>query len=93
MSGELPAIPLTYRVLVAPISDKPFGLRCALVKFFSHATSTKICDDDFDGEKDEWAFDKFGVEVERIYSCKTENPANDDSEYFFAKINEALKQL
>jgi hypothetical protein len=28
----LPALPLGYGVLVAPISDKPFGLRCALVR-------------------------------------------------------------
>ena len=29
---NLPEVPLGYGVLVAPISDKPFGLRCALVR-------------------------------------------------------------
>ena len=29
---SLPIVPTGYAILVAPISDKPFGLRCALVK-------------------------------------------------------------
>ena len=29
---SLPVVPVGYAVLVAPISDKPLGLRCALVK-------------------------------------------------------------
>ena len=35
---ELPAVPNGYAVLVAPVSDKPFGLRCALVEVLSRRT-------------------------------------------------------
>ena len=144
---ELPEIPTGYGVLVAPISDKPYGLRCALVKVLlrkespvislrgadgqpfsskgmldldrhmsltTHAEAVayltelgftdmrgpdgvtaeiEMCDDGCDGEADSWAYDAFGLESERIYSCKVEQQNEDSSDFFISKMRDAIKQL
>jgi hypothetical protein len=141
---SLPVVPLGYGVLVGPISDKPFGLRCALVKVLPRKTSPVIglrgasgemvstrgfwepgdydtladaeallsklgfvnhrradgfvaeiemFDDGCDGEHDGWAYDQFGIEVERIYACKEEQQSDDSSDYFIRKITNKLAEL
>ena len=95
----LPTVPVGYAVLVAPISDKPFGLRCALVK----AQDRKVdiidgaeYDDgpaDGAGEQDVWAYNVFGCDVERIASCKAEQQGDDDSAYFIRKMNRRTCQV
>lgn len=98
-ADALPALPLGYGVLVAPISDKPFGLRCALVKVLPRITEIvdgEECDDGPDesaGDVDGWAKDYFGFDVERIYSCRTEQQSDDDSAYFIKRMAEEIAKL
>lgn len=95
----LPTVPVGYAVLVAPVSDKPFGLRCALVK--AQARKVEIIDgQEYDdgpaddaGEQDQWAWNTFGCEVERIHSCKEEQQSSDSSAYFIRQITDALAKL
>lgn len=95
----LPAVPLGYAVLVAPISDKPFGLRCALVK--AQDRKVEIIDGreyddgpaDDAGEQDQWAYNEFGCEVERIHSVKAEQQSDDDSAYFIRIMAEQIAKL
>jgi len=47
---QLPAVPPGYAVLVAPISDKPMGLRCALVKALPRLTSPVVSFKNSDGQ-------------------------------------------
>jgi len=95
----LPAVPVGYGVLVAPISDKPFGLRCALVKVMSRKMElidgVEYDDGPADdaGEQDQWSYNQFGMEVERIYSCKEEQQSSDASEYFIRQISEQIAKL
>lgn len=90
---ELPAVPLGYGVLVAPISDNPFGLRCALVKLLPRITDEEGYDDGCDGEADDWAADNFRMDVERVASCKCEQESDDDSSYFIKKMREAIAAI
>ncbi|MDE2019386.1 MAG: hypothetical protein KGJ13_03495 [Patescibacteria group bacterium] len=98
-ADTLPIVPIGYAVLVAPISDKPFGLRCALVK--AQARKVEVIDGvDYDdgpaegaGEMDQWAFNVFGCEVERIHSVKEEQQSEDASQYFIKVISEQLLKL
>ena len=97
---SLPALPFGYGALVAPISDKPFGLRCALVKVLPRITEIvdgEECDDGPDesaGDVDGWAKDCFGFDaVERIYSCKAEQQSDDDSAYFIKRMSEEIAKL
>jgi hypothetical protein len=98
----LPVVPVGYAVIVAPISDKPFGLRCALVK--AQARKVEIIDgaeyDDgpADGadDEDEWAssvLDLRSSSVERIYSAKAEQQSDDDSAYFIRVMAEQIAKL
>jgi hypothetical protein len=95
----LPAVPLGYGVLVAPISDKPFGLRCMLVKV--QPRKTEIIDDaeyddgpdDAAGEEDGWALDRFGMHVKKIYSVKAEHQSSDASRYFIKVMAEQIAKL
>ena len=92
----LPTVPPGYAVLVAPISDRPFGLRCALVKAL--ARKVEVIDgqeyddgpNDNAGEQDQWAWNTFGCEVERLYSCKEYEQSCDSSAYFIARITEVI---
>lgn len=93
MTLDLPTVPVGYGVLVAPISDKPFGLRCAFVKVLPRITDDEGLDDGPDGEADQWAWNVFGMEVERIYSCKAEQQSDDDSAYFIRKMSEEIAKL
>jgi hypothetical protein len=94
----LPDVPVGYAVLVAPISDRPFGLRCALVKI--QARKIDIIDGaeyddgvaDDAGETDRWAEEQFGFDVERIHSVKTTQQSEDSSEYFIASIFRAITE-
>jgi hypothetical protein len=88
----LPTVPPGYGVLVAPISDKPFGLRCALVKVLPRLTEDGL-DDGPDGEPDGWAWNNFGMEVEKINSCKAEQQSDDDSAYFVRIMREQIAKL
>ena len=95
----LPTVPVGYAVLVAPISDKPFGLRCALVK--AQARKVEIIDGaeyddgpaDDAGEQDQWAWNTFGCEVERIHSVKAEQQSDDDSQYFIREMAAQIAKL
>ena len=95
----LPPVPVGYAVIVAPISDKPFGLRCALVK--SQSRKVEIIDGvEYDdgpangaGEQDGWAYNTLGCEVERIHSVKAEQQSEDDSEYFIRVMAEQLAKI
>jgi len=99
---SLPQVPFGYAVIVAPISDKPFGLRCALVK--AQARKVEIIDGaeyddgpaDDAGDEDEWAANAIGLRsssVERIHSVKAEQQSNDDSQYFIRVMSEQLAKL
>lgn len=86
-------IPSGYAVLVAPISDKPLGLRCALVRELPRKTDEDGLDDGPDGEIYDWARDNFGVEVERVYSCTVDSQSEDSSAYFIRKTSEAIAKI
>jgi len=99
---SLPVVPFGYAVFVAPISDKPFGLRCALVK--AQARKVDVIDGaEYDdgpaedaGDEDEWAsgaLDLHSSSVERIFSCKEEQQYRDSSEYFIRQIREQIAKL
>jgi hypothetical protein len=96
---SLPTVPVGYAVIVAPISDKPFGLRCALVK--AQSRRVEIIDGaeyddgpaDDAGEQDQWAWNTFGFEVERIHSVKSEQQSNDGSAYFIRVMTEQISKL
>lgn len=96
---SLPPVPAGYGVLVAPISDKPFGLRCALVKVMPRKMElidgVEYDDGPADdaGEKYQWAWNTFGMEVVRLYSCKEEQQSSDSSAYFIRQITEAIAKL
>jgi hypothetical protein len=93
----LPDVPVGYAVLVAPISDRPFGLRCALVKVQSRKIDiidgVEYDDGPAAGETDRWADEQFGIEVERIHSFKTEQQSEDSSQDFIRAITERLSKL
>lgn len=99
---RLPVVPVGYAVIVAPISDKPFGLRCALVK--AQDRNVEIIDGaEYDdgpadgvGEEDDWAssvLDLRSSSVERIHSVKAEQQSDDDSEYFIRVMAEQIAKL
>lgn len=99
---RLPVVPVGYAVIVAPISDKPFGLRCALVK--AQARKVDIIEgQEYDdgladgvGEEDDWAssvLDLHSSSVERIHSVKAEQQSDDDSEYFIRVMAEQIAKL
>ena len=90
---EIPTVPPGYGVLVAPISDKPFGMRCALVKLLPRITDEEGNDDGCDGEADAWAADNFQMDVKRVTSFKCEQQSDDDSSYFLKKMREAIASL
>lgn len=98
----LPTVPLGYAVVIAPISDKPFGLRCALVK--AQERKIDIIDgQEYDdgpadgvGEEDSWAADVLDLRsssVERIHSVKAEQQSDDDSAYFIRIMAEQIAKL
>jgi hypothetical protein len=82
---DLPPVPKGYAVLVAPISDKPLGLRCALVKGLDNNQDNQ--------EYDAWAAETFGCEVQKIGSCKCEYQQDDDSQYFMKIMAEQISKL
>ena len=97
--GSLPTVPLGYGVLVAPLSDKPFGLRCALVKVQARKIDI-INGVEYDdgpandaGETYDWAYNRFGYEVERLYSVFCEQQEHDDSQYFIAVMKKQIANL
>jgi hypothetical protein len=98
----LPVVPVGYAVVVAPISDKPFGLRCALVK--AQARKVDIIDgQEYDdgpaedaGDEDAWASEALDLRsssVERIHSVKTEQQSDDDSASFIRVMREQIAKL
>ena len=99
---SLPTVPVGYAVIVAPISDKPFGLRCALVKAQSRKVGI-IDGQEYDngpaddaGDEDDWAsnvLDLRGSSVERIHSVKAEQQSDDDSQYFIRVMREQDRQI
>ena len=93
---HLPTVPNGYAVLVAPISDKPFGLRCALVKVlprFTEVIDGVEYDDGADGEEYGWAVDSFHLGCEKIYSIMTEQQDEDSSAYFIKVMAEQIAKL
>ncbi len=95
---SLPDVPCGYGVLVAPISDKPFGLRCALVKVLARKIEMidgRPYDDGCEDEDaiDGWAAERFDMDVERIHSVKCEQQSDDDSQYFIRVMREQIAKL
>ena len=93
---RLPAVPDGYGVLVAPISDKPLGLRCAFVKLLPRITDEDGYDDGYDenaGEADAWAADHFHLDVERLYSCLEDEQSEDSTAYFIRKMQEQIAKI
>jgi hypothetical protein len=90
---DLPVVPLGYAVLVAPISDKPLGLRCALVKGLPRIIDADGYDDGCEGDYDSWAYENFGCEVERIGSCRCDQQNDNDSQYFMKIMAEQISKL
>lgn len=99
---RLPTVPLGYAVVIAPISGKPFGLRCALVK--AQERKIDIIDgQEYDdgpadgvGQEDSWAADVLDLRsssVERIHSVKAEQQSDDDSAYFIRIMIEQIAKL
>ena len=99
---SLPTVPVGYAVIVAPISDRPFGLRCALVK--AQDRKVVIIDGaEYDdgpaedaGEEDDWAsnvLDLRSSSVERIHSVKAEQHYDNDSKYFIREMAEQIAKL
>ena len=95
-ADKLPAVPIGYGVLVAPISDKPLGLRIALVKVLPRKTGEvdgEILDDGPDGEPWQWAWNAFHVEVERIDAVTEDQQKNDNGTWAARKMAAAIKAL
>ncbi len=89
----LPAVPVGHAVLVAPLSDKPLGLRCALVKILPRITDDAGYDDGCDGEADAWAVENFRIDGVRLASCRCDQQSDDDSGYFIKKMREAIAKI
>ena len=92
-SNELPDVPSGYCVLVAQISDKPLGLRCALVKLLPRIIDEEGLDDGCDGEADSWVYNNFHLDAEIIGSCKCEEQSDDRSRYFINKMRVVIAAL
>jgi len=90
---ELPVVPPGYGVLVAPISDKPFGLRCALVKIIPRFTDEEGVDDGCDGHVNGWVSDRFGLDAEIIKSARTEQQSDDESQFVISIMRKAIALL
>ena len=92
--GFLPDLPEGYIALVAPIDpDRPLGLRCMLAKELGRVVDDTGLDDGPDGVPNEWAWNAFRLDVERIYSCKVDSQTEDSSEFFIKKISEVISKL
>ena len=92
---DLPTVPNGYAVLVAPISDKPFGLRCELVKVLPRLIVDGDDDgpDESEGEVDQWALDNFKIEAMKICGVREEQQSQDASRYFINKIADQIALL
>ena len=95
---ELPQPPPGYAVLVAPVSDKPLGLRCALVRVLpqnEEVVGGSWCNDGC-AEEDKasaWASREFKLDAEIVSKCGEESADSDASAFFIKRMTQAIAQV
>lgn len=94
---DLPEVPAGYAVIVAPVSrEKPFGIRCALVRVLprhEELVDGQWYDDGADGEPWPWARDASELDAEKLHSVAEDQQDSDASEFFIERMRKAIREI